>query len=111
MLIFLVDIGEGGHVESQFPCAVETFGIMEFVCDHLLEASAWKENDAHLAQLHLYVGLDAIPIGSESKGFCVEIDSGFIVSCEKAYGVEFESCHFLVVLIFVLMAETRPIEA
>ena len=102
MLVFLVDIGEGGHVECQFYCTVEPLGILKFPSDHLFESVTWEEDDAHFTQRHLHVRLDAVPIGGESEGLRVEIDSRFVVAGENPHGVEFESihCYFFIFFIF-----------
>ena len=91
MLVFLIDISEGGHVECQFYSTVESLRILKLPRDHLFESVTREENDTHVAEHHLYIGLNAVPIGGKTKGFRVEIDSRFVVAGEKPYGVEFES--------------------
>ena len=51
----------------------------------------WVKYDTHVAQRHLHVRLDAVPIGGESERLRVENDSCFVVAGEKPHGVEFES--------------------
>ena len=101
MLVFLIYIGEGGHIKCQFHCAVHSVWIIELTRDHLLESISGEEDDAHITQRHLHVGLDAIPIGGEAEGTRVEIDSRFVVVGEESNGVEFESfLHLFIVLLF-----------
>ena len=97
---FVIDISEGGHVECQFYSTIEPLGILELPRDHLFESVTREEYDTHFAQRHLHVRLDAVPIGGEAEGLCVEIDSRLVVAGEKSHGVEFESFfHLLVVLL------------
>ena len=67
MLVFHIDIGESGYIECQFYSTVEPLGILELSGNHLFESITRIEDDTHTAQHHLHVGLDAVPIGSESE--------------------------------------------
>jgi hypothetical protein len=91
ILVFLIYISEGGYIKCQFHCAVQSVWIIELTRDHLFEGISGEEDDAHIAQRHLHVGLNAIPIGGEAKGTCVEIDSSFVVVGEEPYGIEGET--------------------
>ena len=91
MLIFLVNIGIRRNIECQFYSTIKPLGVLELPRDHLLESFTREEDNTHFAQRHLHVGLDAIPIGGETEGLRVEIDSRFVVAGEKSHGVEFES--------------------
>ena len=70
-----------------------TLGILKLPGDHLLEIVTWEKDDAHVVERHLHIGLNAVPISSETECLCVEIDSRFIVAGEKPHGVEFEFIH------------------
>ena len=80
MLVFFIDISEGGHIECQFYSTIDPFRILKLSREHLLESVTREEDHAHVAQRHLHVGLNAVPLGSETEGLCVEIDSSLIVA-------------------------------
>ena len=82
ILILFVHVSESRHVECQFHSAVEAFGIQEFLGDHLLEGLAWEEDDAHIAQCHLHMGLDAVPLGGEAEHLRVEFNGHLVVTGE-----------------------------
>ena len=91
ILILFVHVSESRHVECQFHSAVETFGILEFLGYHLLEGLTGEEDDAHIAQCHLHIGLDAVPLSGEAEYLCVEFNGGLVVTGEQSDGVENES--------------------
>ena len=88
MLVFLVDISICGHIECQFHRTIEALGILKLPRDHLFESVSWIEYDAHVAQQHLYVRLNTIPISGKAEGLRIEIHRCFIVAGEKTHGVE-----------------------
>ena len=91
ILVFPIYISEGGYIKCQFYSTIEPLRILKLLRNHLFEGVSGKEDDAHIAQLHLHVGLNAIPIGGEAECTCVEIDSCFVVVGEESYGIEGET--------------------